>query len=148
MGRLHRSEYETRRDDILRQLETFAPKQTESGHLDRLAQFLGDVPAAWAVATQEQRNELGRALFDQVWLEDKVVVAVKPRPELEPFFRLNYEAFIEQNIEGSGSRRVELHPERDPALLIPVRYEAPPEPPEPLAQCHIAPIDVPASLTG
>ena len=30
-------------------------------------------------------------------MKDNVVVAVKPRPELEPFFKLNYEEFVRQN---------------------------------------------------
>ena len=51
------------------------------------------MPAAWAAATQSQRNKLARALFDQVWLEGKTVIAVKPRTELGPFFRLTYEDF-------------------------------------------------------
>ena len=51
------------------------------------------MPAASAAATQSQRNKLARALFDQVWLEGKTVIAVKPRTELGPFFRLTYEDF-------------------------------------------------------
>ena len=39
----------------------------------------------------EQRNKLARCLFEEVWLEDKTVVAVKPKPEPDPFFRLNYQ---------------------------------------------------------
>ncbi len=56
--------------------------------------------------TQEQSNKLARTLFDQVWLKDKAVVAVKPRPELEPFFKLNHEDALTQNIEGGVLRRV------------------------------------------
>ena len=37
---------------------------------------------------------------------DKEVIAVKPRPELEPFFRLNYEEFVNQSIEGQVSTSV------------------------------------------
>ena len=57
-------------------------------------------------------------MFDQVWVEDKAVVAVKPRPELEPFFRLNYEQFLMQNIEGERSRRVRLYREHGNSVLI------------------------------
>jgi len=62
------------------------------------------------VATQEQRNKLARTLFEQVLVKDKIAVAVKPRPELEPFFKLNYEVYLKKYIEGCGSRRVELSP--------------------------------------
>jgi hypothetical protein len=79
--------------------------------LEELAQFLADVPAAWRAATQEQRNKLARTLFDQIWLEDKKVVAIKPRTELEPFFRLNYEDFQKKNVEDQLSTRVELLPD-------------------------------------
>ena len=105
-----RSEYEARKDLILAQMEQLEPHGLEVQHLDKFAQFLGDVPAAWEAATQEQRNKLARTLFDQVWLKDKAVVAVKPRPELEPFFKLNYEEFTAENIEGGVSRNHEGDP--------------------------------------
>ena len=115
-GDYTRSEYETRKSDIMKQQEAMAPRLIKTGQLDRLAQFLADIPAAWDVATQEQRNKLARTLFDQVWIKDKSVVGVKPRPELEPFFRLNYEEV--QNIEGCGSRRVELHREHGMSVFL------------------------------
>jgi hypothetical protein len=68
-----------------------------------MARFLADVPAAWEAATQEQRHTLARTLFDEAWMKDQMVVAVKPQPELEPFFRLNYEEFLKENIEGASS---------------------------------------------
>ena len=102
-GDYTRAEYETRKQDIVRQLEALAPKLAETDHLDRLDQSLADVPAGWDAGTQEQRNKLARALVDEVWVKDNTVVGVKPRPELEPFFRLNYEEFVKENIERSGS---------------------------------------------
>ena len=84
---------------ILKRLKVLTPTSQGVEHLERLAEFLADVPTAWDAATQEQRNKLARCLFDQVWLQDKTVVTVKPRPELELFFRLNYEDFSQQNIE-------------------------------------------------
>ena len=118
-----RSEYEARKDLILAQMEQLEPHGLEVQHLDKFAQFLGDVPAAWEAATQEQRNKLARTLFDQVWLKDKAVVAVKPRPELEPFFKLNYEEFTAENIEGGVSRNHEGDPSTSSgwAVLFPLR---------------------------
>jgi hypothetical protein len=55
-----------------------------------MAQILSDVPTAWMSATQEQRNKLALCLFSQVWLKDKKMIAVKPIPQLEPFFCLNF----------------------------------------------------------
>jgi hypothetical protein len=41
---------------------------------------------------QKQRNELARVLFGEISLDSGgKVIAVKPRPELEPFFKLSYE---------------------------------------------------------
>ena len=94
------------------------PDLQTADHLDRLAGFLADVSSAWQSATQEQRNNLARALFDQVWVKDKLVVGVKPRPELEPFFRLNYEKFVNENIEGRTQTRVELPREHGTQVLL------------------------------
>lgn len=108
-----KAEYEAKRDKILDQLRIIvAPEQTAE-HLEKLARFLADVPAAWIAATPEQRNKLARCLFDQVWLKDKQVIAVKPVSELEPFFRLNYEDFCKQNIESQDSTRVHLYLKHD-----------------------------------
>ena len=105
-GDYPKAEYETKRDKILDQLSNLnVPRQSEE-HLEKMAQFLADVPAAWMAATQEQRNKLALCLFSEVWLKDKNVIAVKPLPQLEPFFHLNYEDFCKQNIEGLSSTRI------------------------------------------
>jgi hypothetical protein len=39
-------------------------------------------------ASQEQRNKLANALFEEVWIEHNRVVGVRPREELRPFFEL------------------------------------------------------------
>ena len=79
---------------MLQQLGKLTPPAKGSENLETLAQFLADVPAAWNIATPEQKSKLARVLFDQVWIRNKEVVGVKPRPELEPLFRLNYEEFL------------------------------------------------------
>ena len=35
-------------------------------------------------------HKLDRCLFQEVWIKDKEVVAVKPQAELKPFFDLNH----------------------------------------------------------
>jgi hypothetical protein len=107
-GDYTRSEYENRRDMLLDQLKSLSVPERQAEHLEKMARFLADVPAAWAEATPEQRNKLAHCLFDQVWLKDKEVVAVKPLAELDPFFRLNYEEFSAKNIEDRSPSRVEL----------------------------------------
>ena len=76
---------------------------------------LADVASAWEAATPEQQNKLARTLFEEIWIKDKEVVFVKPRPELDPFFRLNYEESI--SFESVTSTRVELY--RTPYLRNP-----------------------------
>jgi len=108
-------EYKRRRDGIRKQLDALNPVPNGSDSLPLLAQFLADVSSAWELATPEQQNKLARTLFEEIWIKDKEVVFVKPRPELDPFFRLNYEESI--SVEGVTSTRVELY--RTPYLRIP-----------------------------
>ncbi len=115
-GDLTEGEYKRRRDDIRRQLDALNPVPSGSDNLPRLAQFLTDVSSAWESATAEQQNKVARALFEEIWIKDKEVVFVKPRPELDPFFRLNYEESI--SVEGVTSTRVERY--RTPYLRNPV----------------------------
>ncbi|MCH8899197.1 MAG: recombinase family protein, partial [Acidobacteria bacterium] len=118
-GDFTKAEYLARRSDVGRRLDALpASGQTEADVLARLAEFLADVPAAWMAATQEQRNKLARTLFDEVWLRDKEVVAVKPRRELDPFFRLNYEESEAGPIEGRLLKRVESYPEHGNSVLV------------------------------
>jgi len=54
----------------------------------RFARYiLANVAQAWEAANGEQRNKLARCLLQEVWVKDKRVVAVTPRPEFERFFR-------------------------------------------------------------
>jgi site-specific DNA recombinase len=54
----------------------------------RLAALLADLSMAWTVATPEERNKIARELFADVVVENRTAVAVKPRPELAPFFEM------------------------------------------------------------
>jgi len=108
-GDFTRSEYQKRKSEIIDRIETLEPTIADSSHLDKLASFMSDIGSAWEAATPEQRNRLARALFEEVWVKDQVVVAAKPRPELDPFFRMNYEMFVENILEGSSSTRSRIH---------------------------------------
>lgn len=90
-GDISEDEYLAEKAKIQRDLKTLSPSENDSKVLERLATFLKSVAQAWREANQEQRNRLGRQLFEETWLKDKQVIAVKPRPELEPFFRLSFE---------------------------------------------------------
>jgi hypothetical protein len=84
-------EYLSERRQIKSELERLQPHNGGPAMLERLARFLADVAAAWQAAGSEQRNRLARQLFDAVWVRNDKVVAVRPRPELRPFFALSEE---------------------------------------------------------
>ena len=76
---------------IRRELRQLQPIQPQSHALEKLADFLKNIVLAWDQASQEQRNRLASCLLEVVWIKDKKVVAVTPRPEFKPFFDLQYE---------------------------------------------------------
>jgi len=94
-GDMEKSEYQNQKVQIESQLARITPFQQSAETLQRLAEYLANLPQAWDHATQEQRNKLIRLLFQEIWVKDHEVVAVKPHAEFEPFFRLNWEEFSE-----------------------------------------------------
>ena len=60
--------------------------------LERLRVFLIDIGLAWERATDEQRNRLARHLFQTIWIRDRLVVKVRPLPELMAFFQISQES--------------------------------------------------------
>ena len=104
-GDITRKQYLAERDLIRKELSAVATIEEQSKNLDKLAQFLANVADAWNEANQEQRNKLARCLFQEVWIKDKEVVAVKPQPELKPFFDLNYGAMEEKLSQNFGKWR-------------------------------------------
>ena len=85
-----REEYLAESREIEKELESLERPVDDGRTLEKLAQFLRDVPLAWQEATEQQRNRLARTLFDAVWIENQRVLGVTPRPELKPFFDLQY----------------------------------------------------------
>src|SRR5207249_2016930 len=57
-------------------------------HLERLATYVESLPAAWADADQEQRNQLAGLIYEELWVDGPRLVYVKPRPEVEPLFKI------------------------------------------------------------
>jgi hypothetical protein len=93
-GDITKEEYAKEKAQIQKELKALTPAENITQCLEKLAKFLANVAHAWEEATQEQRNKLARCLFREIWLKDKQVIAVKPQPEFEPFFKLNYEEFV------------------------------------------------------
>jgi hypothetical protein len=65
--------------------------------LEKLAHFLANVANAWKEGSQEQRNKMANVLFEEIWIEDNRVAAIKPRDELRPFFQLSYEEHLQKS---------------------------------------------------
>ena len=68
-----------------------------------MAAFLRDLPAAWEVATPEERNVLARAIFQSVEIAGDLVTAIVPQPEFAPFFNLlDSSRELRENDEGQS----------------------------------------------
>ena len=98
-GDMGKSEYLKEREAIQRQLKALTATESDVSALDKLAEFLASTARAWSEADQEQRNKLARSLFQEIWIEDRQVVAVKPLAELEPFFRVNFGEFVNKSLK-------------------------------------------------
>ncbi len=90
-GHKSKEEYWADYNMLQAQLQSLASAEDQARGLERLALFLKDISGAWKQADQQQRNRLAKQLFDIVWIKDKKVLAVTPRPEFKPFFDLQYE---------------------------------------------------------
>jgi hypothetical protein len=91
-------------------LALLVPAELKDNSLDRLAHCVENIPDAWLQGTDGERKRLAEALFEDTLLEDRKIVAVKPRPELEPFFKLNLECHS-KDIAGDPDGVRESRPE-------------------------------------
>jgi site-specific DNA recombinase len=87
-GELEDAEYRRQRADVAEALAAIPADDLPSTAAvgKRLASLLFDLSIAWSVATQVERNKIARELFADVVIDNRTAVAVKPRPELAPFF--------------------------------------------------------------
>ena len=110
-GHVQKDEYLDKHVQIQRELDGLTPAEADSRTLDRLANFLQNVSAAWQEATQEQRNRLAHTLFEEIIIDHNKVIGVKPRSELKPFFQLSYEEHLNYHMRSgipSGSDAISL----------------------------------------
>jgi site-specific DNA recombinase len=113
-GHLSDQEYLKEYQETEAQIRQLTPSENKADELQNLAHFLANVADAWREANQEQRNKLARALFKEIRLDSGgKVAAVKPRPELEPFFKLSYECHAKDiGCDPGGIRTPDLHRDR------------------------------------
>jgi hypothetical protein len=95
-GDITEGDYLSEKNRLVKELQALTLPDEPTHVLEELSEFLRHVTKAWKEANQQQRNGLARQLFEEIWVKDKQVVAVKPRPELEPFFRLSYEEWLKK----------------------------------------------------
>ena len=87
-GELDDADYRRQRAEIAESLAAIPVDDGPSTEAvgQRLAQMLADLAQAWTLATPVERNAIAREMFSDVLIENRTAVAVKPRPELAPFF--------------------------------------------------------------
>ena len=102
-GDIEEGEYRPQRDCIREEIASLHTGVQIGDSLERLAALLRNVGEGWRLADQKQRNRMARALFNGVLVRDKQVVAVRPKKELEPFFKVSYEC-QEKSIAGDPDR--------------------------------------------
>lgn len=87
-GELGRREYQQRKETLTLELAAMPAEGESPARLaEHLADYLADMADLWGKSTVEERNRIARLLFAEAVVENRTVVAVKPRPELLPFFR-------------------------------------------------------------
>lgn len=95
-GDMKEEQYLEEKAGILKELQRLTPAENKSKILVQLAESIKNVPQAWKEANQDQRNRIDCQLLEEIWARDKQVIAVKPRPEVEPFFQLSYQDWMKQ----------------------------------------------------
>ena len=116
-GDMAEGEYLAERERLQRELKRLAPPDGEGKELEKLAQFLRSVADAWREADQPQRNRLARTVFEEVWIKDLEVIAVKPREGFEPFFSLDQlekETDQASSLVGKWRKRRDSNPRSQP----------------------------------
>jgi site-specific DNA recombinase len=108
-GDIPEHDYVEQKRSIEAELASLRPKDEQADMLTNLAAFLRSLPEAWRHANSDQRNRLLRELLDEVWIQDDRIIGVKPRIELEPFFKLSFDDWLRQQqfaLAGSKPLRV------------------------------------------
>lgn len=105
-GELNDVEYRRQRAQIAESLAAIPVDDLPSTEAvgRRLAQMLADLSQAWTLATPPERNAIAREVFADVVIANRTAVAVKPRPELAPFFA-SLECQPELSITSERKRR-------------------------------------------
>jgi site-specific DNA recombinase len=85
LGDLERADYVARRGAIHAELNALAPDPTPD--LDQARSVLEDFTTFWRTETEaDAKRQFLALIFEGVWLDERRVVAVQPKPSFLPFF--------------------------------------------------------------
>ncbi|MDP9358464.1 MAG: recombinase family protein [Chloroflexota bacterium] len=86
-GDVDKASYQEQKAELTSRLAVLPASDRADDVIGRqLAAFLADMSGAWKLGNSEERNKLARQIFGEAIVENRTVVAVKPRPDLAPFF--------------------------------------------------------------
>lgn len=124
-GELDDAEYRRQRAEIAASLAAIPVDDLPSTEAvgRRLAQMLAELSQAWTLAMPAERNAIAQEVFADVVIENRTAVAVKPRPELAPFFT-SLECQSEASVTSERKRRV-LKQHLQYPITQPVRVPVP-----------------------
>ncbi len=126
-GAIERPACDAQREAVLAQLANLPADTDPADDAGRiLADYLGNVGRAWRAATPEERNQIARQLFADVWVVNKTAVAVVPPPAYRPFLEL---AGADAQVRDALSTAMSLRRKRRASLSSP-RHGC-----EPIAVC-------------
>jgi site-specific DNA recombinase len=90
-GDLSPEKYRSQRDQLQSELAALPQPISSKGEaIERLASYLQNIGEAWRNANQEQRNRLGKTLFESIRIEDRTIKGVTPHIEFTPLLVLNH----------------------------------------------------------
>ena len=89
LGDKNREDYLARRAEIMAELASLKPAEDRKIDLRNAAELLGRFCQAWTFADLEQKRKIARLIFEEIWVDNKKVVAVRPRPQFVGFFTLD-----------------------------------------------------------
>jgi hypothetical protein len=85
LGDLSKPDYVPRRAALQEELAALAP--TASPNIDLAGRVLDDFGVFWRVEDDpEAKRELLHLIFERVWLDERRIVAVRPKVAFAPFF--------------------------------------------------------------
>ncbi len=107
-GDMTREDYQVERDRLQIEVGLLRESSDYAAVLAQAASFLSNLPAAWKVASFEQRNALARVVFQEVEITDDRVTTVLPTADFAPFFNLTEETETRRAVLAAPNRELDV----------------------------------------